>query len=63
MTVFIVSQRTSSVRSADQIIVLNDGQMVGLGSHDELMKNCRVYQEIYYSQFPDEKPADWKEAE
>jgi ATP-binding cassette subfamily B multidrug efflux pump len=63
MTVFIVSQRTSSARSADQIIVLNDGQMVGLGSHDELMKNCRVYQEIYYSQFPDEKPADWKEAE
>lgn len=63
MTVFIVSQRTSSVRSADQIIVLNDGKMAGIGSHDSLMKNCRVYQEIYYSQFPDEKPADWKEAE
>lgn len=63
MTAFIVSQRTSSVRSADQIIVLNDGKMAGIGSHDSLMKNCRVYQEIYYSQFPDEKPADWKEAE
>ena len=56
MTVFIVSQRASSIRGADQILVLDDGQMVGLGTHDELMRSCRVYQEIYYSQFPEERP-------
>jgi putative multiple sugar transport system ATP-binding protein len=49
-TLFIVSQRTSSVRQADQIIVLDDGEMAGLGTHDELMEKCSVYQEIYYSQ-------------
>lgn len=54
MTVFIVSQRTSSIRNADVIIVMDDGEMVGCGSHDELMKSCEVYQEIYYSQFPRE---------
>lgn len=57
MTVFIVSQRTSSVRDADMILVLDDGKLVGKGTHQELMKNCPVYQEIYYSQFPDERPA------
>ena len=57
MTVFIVSQRTSSVRSADQILVLDDGMLAGSGTHDELMKKCPVYQEIYYSQFPEERPA------
>ncbi len=51
MTVFIVSQRTSSIQSADKIIVLDDGQMVGIGSHDELVQNCDVYKEIYNSQF------------
>ena len=56
MTVFIVSQRTSSVRQADQILVLDDGRLAGVGTHDELMGSCRVYQEIYYSQFPDERP-------
>lgn len=55
MTVFIVSQRTSSVRNADQIIVLDDGKMAGLGTHEELMLSCEVYQEIYYSQFPEER--------
>ena len=57
MTVFIVSQRTSSVRQADQILVLDDGTLAGAGTHDELMATCDVYQEIYYSQFPDERPA------
>lgn len=51
MTVFIVSQRTSSIQSADKIIVLDDGQMVGIGTHDELVQNCNVYKEIYNSQF------------
>ena len=57
MTVFIVSQRTASVRNSDRILVLDDGKLVGNGTHDELMKNCEIYQEIYYSQFPDEKTA------
>ena len=55
-TVFIVSQRTSSVRQADQILVLDDGTLAGAGTHDELMRSCTVYQEIYYSQFPEERP-------
>lgn len=50
-TVFIVSQRTSSIRGADKIIVLDDGKAVGIGTHDELLKNCGVYKEIYDSQF------------
>jgi len=49
-TVFIVSQRTSSIQYADQIIVLEDGRIVGLGTHDELLRSCEVYQEIHYSQ-------------
>ena len=57
MTVFIVSQRASSVRHADQILVLDDGRLAGTGTHETLMKSCPVYQEIYYSQFPDERPA------
>lgn len=51
-TVFIVSQRASSVRYADKILVLDDGYIVGSGTHEQLLKNCTVYQEIYYSQFP-----------
>ena len=58
MTVFIVSQRASTVRAANQILVLDDGNLVGIGTHEELMKNCQVYQEIYYSQFPEEKPKE-----
>lgn len=50
-TVFIVSQRASSIMHADQIIVLEDGEMAGCGTHEELLKGCEVYQEIYYSQF------------
>lgn len=53
-TVFIVSQRAASIQYADQIIVLDDGAMVGIGTHEELLKDCPVYQEIYYSQFPKE---------
>ena len=53
-TVFIVSQRASSIQYADQIIVLDDGNMVGKGTHGELLKTCEVYQEIYYSQFKKE---------
>jgi len=57
MTVFIVSQRTSSVRMADRILVLDDGRLSGSGTHEELLRTCPVYEEIYYSQFPDERPA------
>ena len=51
MTVFIVSQRTSSIQHADQIVVLDDGRMVGLGTHDELLEGCEIYREIYESQY------------
>ena len=53
-TTFIVSQRAASVRFADSILVLDDGKLVGQGTHEELLENCAVYQEIYYSQFPKE---------
>jgi ABC-type multidrug transport system fused ATPase/permease subunit len=53
-TTFIVSQRAAPLRFADQILVLDDGCLVGKGTHDELMTSCPVYQEIYYSQFPKE---------
>ncbi len=51
ITVFIVSQRASSMLHADTIIVLDDGNVAGMGTHEELLKGCEVYQEIYYSQF------------
>ena len=51
ITVFIVSQRASSMLHADTIIVLDDGDVAGMGTHEELLKGCEVYQEIYYSQF------------
>lgn len=51
MTVFIVSQRASSVRYADKIVVLDDGEAVGIGTHSQLMDSCEVYREIYESQF------------
>lgn len=53
-TTFIVSQRAASVRFADVILVLDDGELVGCGTHAELLSRCAVYQEIYYSQFPKE---------
>lgn len=54
-TVFIVSQRASSIQYADKIIVLDDGKIAGIGTHNELINNCGVYQEIYYSQFSKDK--------
>lgn len=51
ITLFVVSQRTASIMDADQIVVLDDGKVVGFGTHDELLKDCSVYQEIYHSQF------------
>ena len=56
-TTFIVSQRAASVRYADLILVLDDGHLVGKGTHEELLNRCSVYQEIYYSQFPKEVTA------
>lgn len=53
-TTFIVSQRAASVRYADQILVLDDGELVGCGTHEQLLESCGVYQEIFYSQFPKE---------
>lgn len=57
-TVLIVGQRIASIMDADQIIVLDDGKIVGKGTHDELMKNCQVYQEIAYSQLSKEELAN-----
>ncbi len=53
-TVFIISQRASSLRHADQIVVLEDGEVEGIGTHEELLKTCPVYAEIYHSQFEEE---------
>lgn len=55
LTVFIVSQRAASIMHADQIVVLDDGHVAGIGKHEELLANCEVYQEIYYSQFKKEE--------
>lgn len=60
--VFIVSQRASSIMYADQILVLDDGEMAGIGSHEELLRDCGIYQEIYYSQFPKDAKTLGKEA-
>ena len=56
-TVFIVSQRTASILHADEILVLDDGRVVGRGTHDELMRDCEIYREIYESQFRKEDAA------
>ncbi len=53
-TTFIVSQRASSIMHADKIIVLDDGRMAGCGTHEKLLADCSVYQEIYYSQYPEQ---------
>ncbi|MBO5087692.1 MAG: ABC transporter ATP-binding protein [Lachnospiraceae bacterium] len=63
MTVFIVSQRASSIKHADQIIVLEDGEMAGIGTHDELLKTCEVYQEIVKSQDDSQRGLQGKEQE
>lgn len=54
-TTFIVSQRASTIRHADKIIVLDDGEMAGIGTHEQLLADCAVYKEIYYSQYPEER--------
>ena len=54
-TLFIVSQRTSSILTADKIVVLDDGRVVDIGTNDELLKSCEIYREIYLSQFDDEE--------
>ena len=58
---FIVSQRTASVRFADRILVLDDGECIGQGTHEELLDTCQVYREIHEAQ--QETPADIKELE
>lgn len=55
MTVFLVSQRATTIRNADQIIVLDDGQVAGLGTHEELVKNCEIYREICLSQLSEKE--------
>lgn len=55
VTTFLVSQRAASIRQADLILVLDDGKLVGQGTHDELIHSCEIYREIYFSQFPEEK--------
>ncbi|MDD6291219.1 MAG: ABC transporter ATP-binding protein [Lachnospiraceae bacterium] len=53
-TIFIVSQRTSSIQFADQILVMDDGELAGIGTHEQLLENCEIYREIYESQFKKE---------
>ena len=53
-TTFVVSQRAASIRTADWILVLDDGRVVGQGTHEALLRTCEIYQEIYYSQFQKE---------
>ena len=55
VTTFLVSQRAASIRQADLILVLNDGELVGKGIHDDLIRTCDIYREIYFSQFPEER--------
>ncbi|MBN1628206.1 MAG: ABC transporter ATP-binding protein, partial [Thermoleophilia bacterium] len=56
-TMFVVAQRISSIMQAEQIIVLDEGTIVGLGTHEELMQTCETYQEIVYSQLSAEEAA------
>ena len=55
VTTFLVSQRAASIRQADLILVLNDGELVGKGIHDDLIRSCEIYRAIYFSQFPEER--------
>ena len=51
MTIFLISQRTSSLTNCDKILVLDHGELVAQGTHEELLKNCKLYQDIHYCQF------------
>ena len=55
MTIFLISQRTSSLTNCDKILVLDHGELVAQGTHEELLKNCKLYQDIHYCQFEREK--------
>ena len=57
-TVFIVAQRVSTITNADQIVVLDEGSVVGIGTHKELLKTCQVYKEIVSSQVTEEELAN-----
>ena len=57
VTTFLVSQRIAGIREADRILVLDNGHLVGSGTHDALMRECDAYREIYFSQFPEERAA------
>lgn len=63
VTTFLVSQRISGIRQADKILVMDNGSLAGQGTHEELMESCETYQEIYYSQFPEERPVTDKSSE
>ena len=63
VTTFLVSQRISGIRQADKILVMDDGELAGQGTHEELMETCETYQEIYYSQFPEERPVTVKSSQ
>lgn len=63
MTTFIVSQRIACIRQADEILVLDNGRLAGTGTHEELMRRCALYREIYFSQFPEERAANEKGGE
>lgn len=52
-----MSQRIACIRRADKILVMDNGGLAGVGSHDELMRTCTLYREIYFSQFPEERAA------
>lgn len=62
ITTFLVSQRVTSIRHTDLILVLNDGELTGTGTHEQLMENCETYREIYFSQFPESRQDPGKEA-
>ncbi len=62
MTVFLVSQRAATIRNADQILVLDDGKAVGLGSHKELFDTCQIYREICLSQLSEKEVQDHEKA-
>lgn len=55
MTIFLISQRTSSLTNCDKILVLDHGELVAQGTHEELLKNCKLYQDIHYCQFEREE--------